>query len=141
MKKIIVLFSILIALSFVLCTATAETSVETILSWIADDVGEGEAISNVTLIDRVLSVYIDLSGAEELYPGYLADLADIRTSGITDTLLDHEDFDAEWDALFFSYEGIGTGTYTKADITVNEYGLRYIDVYNADGSTKMELVG
>lgn len=138
MKKLIAIIAAVVAISVAFVSTAAEVPAETIENWIAEGIGEGESITSVTLDDRVLSISVDLSGAEELYPGYLAELADIRTSSITDELLDHEELDADWDILFFSYEGIGVGFYTKDDIRVNEYGLRYIEVYNEDGSTKLE---
>jgi hypothetical protein len=125
---------------FVSVVASAETSIDTIRSWIDLGIGEGEIITDVSLDDRILSVYIDLLGTDEKYPGWYADLADIRTSSITDELLNHKEFDDEWDILFFNYKGVGAGVYSKLDIRVNEYDMRYIEVYNDDGSTKMDLI-
>lgn len=132
---------LLLALLALFTTAYADTSADTIFEWIDGAIGEGEVITNVELNERTLSVVVDLSQVDELYPGFTIDLATDRASSITDDLLDHPDFDAEWDSINIIFENIGYFSFTKDDIETNEYDMRYMNVYDDDYNSRIVVDG
>jgi len=140
MKKVFLSIMVIMTL-FVCAIARAETPVSTITEWVNDGIGEGESILSITLEDNVLAISIDLSGVEELYPGYLLDLATDRTASITDTILEHEDFDAEWDKIHIEYPKTGFFILTKDDIEINEYGMRFMNVYDDEYNSRITTAG
>lgn len=131
----------LAALLAIFTTASAETSVDTIREWVSEGIGVGETITNVELDERVVSVAVDISNVKELYPGYMTDLATDRASSITDVLLDHEEFDAEWDIIYIDIEKVGYFFFTKDDIKTNEYNMRYMNVYDEDYNSRITVYG
>ena len=140
MKK--VLLSVVVILTLVACAiAHADTPIDTITEWVSGGIGEGESITSITLEDNRLAITVDLSGVDEMYPGYLVDLATERASSITDIILEHEDFDAEWDTIHIEYPKIGYFDLTKDDIETNEYDMRYMNVYDADYNSRIVTVG
>ena len=138
MRKAVLSVAFVLALIICAC-AFAETSTDTIKEWIDEGVGEGETITDVSLDDRILAITVDLGEVEELYDGYIIDLATERASSITDTLLDHDDFDAEWDNILLMFTDVGYFDLNKNDIETNEYDLRFMNVYNDDYSSRITL--
>lgn len=136
MKKALV--AILLVASLVLgAFAYGETSIETITEWVEGGLGIDEQITEVTLVDRVLTIDVDLSNVDELYPGYITDLATERASSITDNILDSTDFDAEWDSINIGFSDIGYFVFTKDDIETNEYDMRYMNVYDEEYNSRI----
>lgn len=129
MKKF--LFTVVLLLAFCMI-AHADTSIDTISEWVNDGIGENESVLSIALDERILRIEIDLSGVDEMYPGYLVDLATDRTSSITDIILDNPEFDAEWDEMHIAYPNVGYFNLTKDDIEINEYDMRYMNVYDED---------
>ena len=140
MRKISLLLLFLVLLA-VLTIANAEASPDAIREWIDGDVGEGETITGVELDDNTLSVVVDLGSVDELYEGYIIDLATDRASSITDTLLDHPELDAEWEIIYLNFENVGYFFFTKDDIEINEYNMRYMNVYDDDYNSRITTDG
>lgn len=130
-----------LALSAVIVCANAETSVDVIRGWVEEGLGQGETITRLELDDSILSVGVDLGTVDELYDGYIIDLATDRASSITDGLLDHSEFDAEWETIYINFENIGYFFFTKDDIETNEYDMRYMNVYDADYNSRITRDG
>ncbi len=70
------------------------------------DVGQGEAIIDVTLENRDLCVYVDLSGADPS-PLTLEDLAISRATSITDDILTLRQYDDLWDTITVDFGDVG----------------------------------
>ena len=104
----------------------AETSsaLDPVREWIDKGLGIGEIVSNLKLENRTLSMTINL-GSGGIIP--IEDLAESRASSITDEILDHEEFDSEWDKIVISFTGVRDYTFTKDDIITNSLGMRYFD--------------
>ena len=89
------------------------------------DVGAGEAITDVKFEDGDLCVYVDFSKADPT-PLTLEDLAESRTSSITDSILELTEYDDLWDTITVDFGSIGKITNGKSDIRDDGYG-RYFD--------------
>ena len=133
--------ALLVFLIVAVFAANAEISTDTVREWVELGLGEGETITNLELEDNTFSVTVDLSGVKELYPGYITDLATDRASSITDQLLEHEEFDDEWEIMYLKFENVGYFFFTKDDIEVNDYDMRYIDVYDENYNSLINTDG
>ena len=133
--------ALLVFLIVAVFAANAEISTDTVREWVELGLGEGETITNLELEDKTFSVTVDLSGVKELYPGYITDLATDRASSITDQLLEHEEFDDEWEIMYLNFENVGYFFFTKDDIEVNDYDMRYIDVYDENYNSLINTDG
>lgn len=133
--------ALLVFLIVAVFAANAEISTDTVREWVELGLGEGETITNLELEDKTFSVTVDLSGVKELYPGYITDLATDRASSITDQLLEHEEFDDEWEIMYLKFENVGYFFFTKDDIEVNDYDMRYIDVYDENYNSLINTDG
>lgn len=87
-------------------------------------VGEGEAITNVSLINRDLCVVVDMSNANPS-PFTIEELAASRTGSITDEILNFKEYDGLWDTITIDFGSVGKVVNKKEDIVENEYGMRY----------------
>lgn len=139
--KRLTMISLFLMLVLVFAVANAETSPDAIREWIDGDVGEGETITSVELADNTLSVVVELGSVNELYDGYIIDLATDRASSITDTLLDHPELDAEWEIIYINFENVGYFFFTKDDIETNEYNMRYMNVYDDEYNSRITTDG
>ncbi len=92
------------------------------------DVGQGESITDISLEDRDLCVYVDLSGADPS-PLTLEDLAISRTSSITDDILALREYDGLWDTITVDFGDIGKIVNHKSNIQTN-IGGRYFQSKN-----------
>ncbi len=108
---------------------TVDNFVKEIKNLIADDIGEGESITDVKLNDKDLCIQVDISDGDTSILT-LDDLAISRTSSITDDILGLEDYDELWETITVDFGNIGKITNSKADIETNEYGLRYFPPEN-----------
>lgn len=135
-------FTFLLLLAFTVCAvASAATSADTITEWIDGSIGADDVLKRAELDGAVLDIVVDISGVDELYDGYFIDYATDRASSITDELLDHPEFDAEWDSILIEFPDVGYFAFSKDDIKTNEYNMRYMEVYNDDYSSRIVLVG
>lgn len=87
-------------------------------------VGEGEAITDVSLTNRDLCVVVDMSNADPA-PFTIEELAVNRMGSITDEILNYKEYDALWDTITIDFGNIGKVVSKKEDIEENEYGMRY----------------
>ena len=133
-KTIILVLALMLTVS-----ALAETPIETVTEWIDGGIGIGETVTSVTLEGGTLDITIDLGEYEELYEGYSVEFASDRASSITDAILENEDFDAEWDSIVIHFDGIGKIALSKEDIEYNDYGMRYLNVYDEDYQPRIEV--
>lgn len=95
---------------------------------IEGDVGHGESITDMTLENRDLCVYVDLSGADPS-PLTLEDLAISRTTSITDDILILREYDDLWDTITVDFGDIGKIVNHKSNIQTNAGG-RYFQSEN-----------
>ncbi|MCM1124627.1 MAG: hypothetical protein NC416_18785 [Eubacterium sp.] len=110
---------------------TAPTKEVTVDNFIADvkDVIQGaissktEAITDVTLENGDLCVYVDFSKADPS-PLTLEDLAWSRTSSITEAILDLKDYDELWETITVDFGATGHITNSKENVETN-VGGRY----------------
>lgn len=105
--------------------ASTDDFVSDVKAAIDGDVGAGEAITDVKFEDGDLCVYVDLSKADPT-PLTLEDLAESRTSSITDSILELTEYDDLWDTITVDFGSIGKITNGKSDIRDDGYG-RYFD--------------
>ena len=137
MKRLLVIVLCLLLIAF---SAYAETALDTINDIIQLGVGEGMEITRIELDDRTLSIVVDFSNVDPRFSDILPDLATGVASGITDELLDHEELDSEWDIIFIEVIDVGYFFFTKDDITLNEYNMRYMKVYDDDFNSRITLI-
>lgn len=90
---------------------------------------ENEAITDVTLKDGDLHVFVDLSNADSA-PLTIEDLAISRTGSITEAILELCEYDELWDTITVDFGDIGQIKNKKDDITENEFGGRYFPSVN-----------
>lgn len=115
---------------------TAPTKEVTADNFIADvkDVIQGaissktEAITDVTLENGDLCVYVDFSKADTSIIT-IEDLALSRTSSITDAILELKDYDELWETITVDFGDTGHITNNKADMKSNGMG-RYFPAEN-----------
>lgn len=100
------------------------TFVEDVKTAIQGDVGENEAIKDVTLENKELCVYVDFSKVDPS-PLTIEDLAISRTSSITDTILELKQYDDLWETITVDFGEIGKIKNEKVSLKENEKGGRY----------------
>lgn len=116
---------------------TENSTIATVREWVDQGLGIGETVSNLLLENRTLSMSINL-GSGGILP--LEDLAESRVSSITDEILNHTEFDSEWDKIVISFTDVRDYIFTKDDIISSSYG-RYFDPTGLEtpGNTSSEL--
>ena len=93
---------------------------------ISGSVASDEKITDVTFDGSNLTVFIDLSGAEIQF-GTIDDLAEIRISSITDSILDLDDsYYNTWETITLDYGPQGKGVFDKSMVVDQGLG-RYFD--------------
>ena len=132
--------SIILCLLLLLCAARAEAPLDTINDIFRYGIGDGMELTKIDLDDRTLSIHVDLSNLDPRFSGMLPDFATDVASGITDELLDHEELDDEWDIVFIEFTDVGYFFFTKDDIALNEYNMRYMKVYDDDFNSRITLI-
>lgn len=108
--------------------AKSDKFLENIKKIIEGSIGEDETIKNITLEERILCIYVDISQTDPA-PLTLEDLAISRTSSITDAILELNDYDDMWEMITIDFGNIGTITNNKNSIETNDYG-RYFPSEN-----------
>lgn len=101
---------------------------------IKDAVGADEYITNVSLSDNVLTIFVDLSKADtSIVP--IQDLAVIRAQSITDSFLDLNQYDDLWKEIIVDFGDIGFVKRTQNDISkiiTGSQTLRYFEINELD---------
>ena len=119
-------------------TTTVEITEEEYLAQLNEAIdgaiGENETITDVSLKDKVLTIAVDISKANEgsTIQLPLEDLAISRASSITDAVLELDN--SLWDKVVVDFGDIGTVTNTKSDIVESQYG-KYFDITALDGQS------
>lgn len=90
-----------------------------------NDVGENEMITSIQFEEGKLVVNVDISSSDPA-PFTYADIAGSRASSITDTILDHPEFDKYWTSVIVDFEDIGYYEGDKSMIVETDYG-RYFE--------------
>ena len=85
---------------------------------------ENETITDIKLNNKNLTVYVDISKADPS-PLTYEQLAESRTSSITDALLELEEYYDLWESITIDFGKIGKSKNNKSDIERNEYGFAY----------------
>lgn len=88
---------------------------------IEGDTGQGESIIDVTLENRDLCVYVDLSGADPS-PFTFEDLAILRTTSITDDILILRQYDDLWDTITVDFGDVGKIVNYKSSVQTSAGG-------------------
>lgn len=84
------------------------------------NLGKDETITDITYSNRTITIYVDLNSDD-------FGLAIVRANGITDAILENENFDDKWDKIKLVFDGIGYIEYDKSMIVESDYG-RYMDM-------------
>lgn len=95
---------------------------------VKDDVGENELIIDVKFENKDLCVYVDISKSDTSILT-LEDLAELRTSSITDDILTLKNYDDLWETITVDFGNVGKITNYKNDIETNAAG-RYFQSDN-----------
>lgn len=85
---------------------------------------ENETITDIKLNNKNLTVYVDISKADPS-PLTYEQLAESRTSSITDAILELEEYYDLWESITIDFGKIGKSKNNKSDIEKNEYGSAY----------------
>lgn len=102
--------------------------IENVETSINGDVGKDELITNVTLENKQLCIYVDLSKSDPS-PFTMEDIAISRTSSITDDILSLEQYDNLWDAIIVDFGDLGKIINDKSNMEKSSYG-RYFRTEN-----------
>lgn len=107
-----------------------EQFVESVKVAIQDDISnDDEKIIDVTLNNKELRVFVDFS-QKDPSPFTLEDIAIIRTSSITDAILDLTEYMDLWDTIVVDFGSVGYIKNNKEQMTQNEYGMYYFPTEN-----------
>ena len=94
---------------------------------VADQVGEGEMITDVTFDGSNLTVFVDMSGAQTRDSYTVKDLAENRISSITDSILDLDDsYYNTWQTVTVDFGTEGKATLDKSMVVDQGLG-RFFD--------------
>lgn len=85
---------------------------------------ENETITDIKLNNKNLTVYVDISKTDPS-PLTYEQLAESRTSSITDAILELEEYYDLWESITIDFGKIGKSKNNKSDIEKNEYGSAY----------------
>lgn len=88
-------------------------------------IGEGESVTDVILENGVLTISVDLSGADTSLLS-LDDIAYTRVGSITDEVLDLDDVYDLWNTIILDFGLEGTATFDKSEVEDGPVG-RYFD--------------
>lgn len=95
---------------------------------IQNDIGEGEIITEVRCDNKDLHIYVDFSQCDPS-PLTYEELAESRTSSITDRILKFTQYDDFWDIVTVDFGDVGYIRNGKDNIVESEYG-RYFEPLN-----------
>lgn len=94
---------------------------------IQEEIGENEEIKDVVLENTDLSVYVDISKADVLFPAEA--LAEHRTSLITEKILELEQYYMLWNTITVDFGDLGYIRNNKEDVRSSSFG-RYFPSEN-----------
>lgn len=112
-----------------------EECIETVKTAITGTVGQGEVIKDVTLKDKDLCVYVDLSSATPQIQIPLDALAMSRTSSITDKILELEQYEELWETITIDFGELGYIRNEKDDIRDDGYGKYFSGDFKLETNT------
>ena len=112
-------------------SSSSQTSVQSIANAIKKStqnyLGEGEKITNVTLNDRVLTVYVDLSKADtSIVP--IHEIAWVRIDDITSKILELDEYYSLWDSIVLDFGTERTPHLDKSIIIDDPQVGKYFDL-------------
>ena len=110
-------------------TDDTEKVIKRIKKAIKGTVGENEVIKDVVLENRDLKVRVDIAKADLPSPLTIEDLAVMRTSSITDKILNIKEYDELWDTITVDFGKTGSIKNGKDNIKDSEAG-RYFKSVN-----------
>lgn len=112
-------------------SSSSQTSVQSIANAIKKStqnyLGEGEKITKVTLNDRILTVYVDLSKADtSILP--IHEIAYSRIDGITSKILELDEYYSLWDSIVLDFGTERTPHLDKSIIIDDPQVGKYFDL-------------
>ncbi len=105
-----------------------ENICNTLYAIIHDDVGADEYVKSIKLSNGSLTVTIYIPESDDEY-FTVGMLGQMRTSSITDAILNYEELDVYWETINIVIDGYTTAIFTKDDVQMDKYGnmlIRYI---------------
>ena len=105
--------------------SSSQDPISEVKSAAENGIGEGESITDVTLENSVLTISVDLSGADTSLLS-LDDIAYTRVGSITDEVLDLDDVYDLWNTIILDFSPEGIATFDKSDVEDGSAG-RYFD--------------
>lgn len=105
--------------------SSSQDPISEVKSAAENGIGEGESITDVTLESSVLTISVDLSGADTSLLS-LDDIAYTRVGSITDEVLDLDDVYDLWNTIILDFGPEGIATFDKSDAEDGSVG-RYFD--------------
>ncbi len=114
----------------------SEEFVSKIKKKVSDDVGIGEKVTDVTIADRKVTIFVDISKTDTSIVSY-EDTAVSRASSITDDFLELKNYYDMWDEVVVDFGDIGKVTRNKDDIVDGWFG-DYFKINSLDGQYYLE---
>lgn len=105
--------------------SSSQDPISEVKSAAENGIGEDESITDVTLENSVLTISVDLSGADTSLLS-LDDIAYTRVGSITDEVLDLDDVYDLWNTIILDFGAEGTATFDKSAVEDGPAG-RYFD--------------
>lgn len=105
--------------------SSSQDPISEVKSAAENGIGEDESITDVTLENSVLTISVDLSGADTSLLS-LDDIAYTRVGSITDEVLDLDDVYDLWNTIILDFGPEGIATFDKSDAEDGPVG-RYFD--------------
>lgn len=106
---------------------TVQKMTDTIKKSTQNDLGEGEKITKVTLNDRILTIYVDLSKADtSILP--IHEIAWSRIDGITSKILELDEYYSLWDSIVLDFGTERTPHLDKSIIIDDPQVGKYFDL-------------
>lgn len=105
--------------------SSSQDPISEVKSVAENGIGEDESITDVTLENSVLTISVDLSGADTSLLS-LDDIAYTRVGSITDEVLDLDDVYDLWNTIILDFGAEGTATFDKSAVEDGPAG-RYFD--------------
>lgn len=114
----------------------SEEFVSKIKKKVNDDVGVGEKVTDVTVVDRKVTIFVDISKTDTSIVSF-EDIAVSRASSITDDFLELDNYYDMWDEVVVDFGDIGKVTRNKDDIVDSLFG-NYFKINAIDGQYYLE---
>ena len=108
-------------------SANPDNLLDDVRKAIDGELGSGESFIDVTLDGKTIVITADLSGANVPNGFEIVDIAANRASGITDRILELDQYSDLWDYVTVDFGSVGKITCKQADAINSEYG-KYFDI-------------